>query len=93
VVNYDGTGMVPLYPCHPVSSSSSALTARSYQSSTTFSRPQVAFSALTTPAQRPFAVHGSGISTYVLLNFYIEFVFVMCYCNINITVQGALQSI
>jgi hypothetical protein len=67
-VQYCGTGNIPLYPHHLASSSSSASTARSYQSSATFLRPQAAFSAPTAPAHRPFAVHGSRTFTHVLLN-------------------------
>jgi hypothetical protein len=70
VVNYGGTGMVLVYPRHLALSSSSVSTTHLYQSPATFLRPHAAFSAPTTLAQRPFAVHGLGIFTSVLLNFY-----------------------
>jgi hypothetical protein len=68
VVNYNGTTIVPLHALHLVSSSSSASTARSYQSRATFSHPQVAFSVPIAPTQRPFAFHGSATFTHMLLN-------------------------
>jgi hypothetical protein len=38
-VNYIGNEALPISPCHPVSSSSSASTGHSYQASSSFSRP------------------------------------------------------